>query len=148
MHVHLRILRIYFLRYQESSHPENFHQLNSPPLVNTLWKIPTWIISTHVFKYSRPSFLFFFSILLLLLLLHWYYLKDCFVILCFQSAEVFTFVKICQNEVLSEERQIMKWVGIFQVRIFSAAILWGKVSRGDFDGWEFFGWEFPRGGFL
>ena len=24
---------------------------------------------------------------------HWYYLKDCFVILCFKSAEVFTFVK-------------------------------------------------------
>ena len=34
MHVHLRILRIYFLWYQENSHPENFHQSNFP-LVNS-----------------------------------------------------------------------------------------------------------------
>ena len=31
---------------------------------------------------------------------------------------IFTFVKICQNEVLSEENQLMKWVGILRVGIF------------------------------
>ena len=58
---------------------------------------------------------------------HWYYLKDCFVIVCSKSAEVFMFVKICQNEVLSEERQLMKWVVIIQVRIFWVPIFRGKV---------------------
>ena len=41
------------------------------------------------------------------------------------------------DEVLSEERQLMKWVGIFQVEIFR-----GCFSRGEFDGWEFSGVEF------
>ena len=49
------------------------------------------------------------------------------------------------DEVLSEERQLMKWVGIFQVglswvRIFRRE----KFSRRKFDGWEFFGRDFPR----
>ena len=61
MHVHLRVLRIYFLRYQENSHPENFHQSNSP-LVNPLWEILTWNITTHAFKYSRASFFNFIII--------------------------------------------------------------------------------------
>ena len=52
-------------------------------------------------------------------------LKRLFVILCFESAEVFTFVKICQNKVLSEVKQLMKWVRIFYVRIF-----WLGVFRG------------------
>ena len=38
------------------------------------------------------------------------------------------------DEVLSEERQLMKWVGIFQVGIFR-----GEFSRGEFDGWKFSG---------
>ena len=67
---------------------------------------------------------------------HWYYLKDCFVILFFKSAEVFTFVKICQNEFLSEERQLMKWVGILKVRIFLVAVFRERgFSKGEFDGW-------------
>ena len=77
---------------------------------------------------------------------HWYYLKVRFVVLCFKSAEVFTFVKICQKEVLSEERQLMKWVEILWVRIFWVAIFWGMFSRREFDGWEFYRWELPRGG--
>ena len=64
-------------------------------------------------------FCFFFSLFLSLSLM---LLKDCFIILCFKSAGVFTFVKICQNEVLREERQLMKFLGIFQVRIFHVAI--------------------------
>ena len=36
------------------------------------------------------------------------------------------------DEVLSEERQLTKWVEIFQVGIFR-----GEFSRGEFDGWEF-----------
>ena len=39
--------------------------------------------------------------------------------------------------VLSEERQLLKWVGIFQVGIF----------RGEFDGWGFSWWEFSQGEF-
>ena len=67
--------------YQENSHPENFHQSNSP-LVNSPRKIPTWNIPTHVFKYSHPGYLhslFFYYCRRY----RWYYLKDCFVILCF-----------------------------------------------------------------
>ena len=60
---------------------------------------------------------------------HWYYLKDLFVILCFKSAEVLKFVKICQKEVLSEERQLMKWVRKFQVRISLIAIFWGSIFQ-------------------
>ena len=75
---------------------------------------------------------------------HWCYLKGCFVILCFKSAEVFTFVNICQNEGLSEERKLMKWVGIFLVRIFWVAIFRGVFSRGKFDGWEFVGGNLHR----
>ena len=125
MHVHLRILPIYFLQYQENSHPENFHQSNSP-LVNPPWKISIWIISTHVFNYSLPSFLIFFHYCYSY---HWYYLKDCFVILCFKNAEVFTFVKICQNEMLIKERHLMKQGGIFQVIIFWVAIFQGEVFQ-------------------
>ena len=118
-----------FLQYQE-----NFHQSNSP-LVNPPWKVPTWNISPYVFKYSRPSLLFFFFFHYCYCY-HWYYLKDCFVILFFKSAEVFTFVKICQNEFLSEERQLMKWVGILKVRIFLVAVFRERgFSKGEFDGW-------------
>ena len=112
MHVHLRILRLHLFRYQTP-------QSNSP-MVNHLWKIPTWNIPAHAFKYSRPSFLafFFFSLLLPLSLI------------CFKSAEIFTFVKICQNEVLSKKRQLMKWVGIRRVRIFWVAIFRGEIFQG------------------
>ena len=140
MHVHLRVLRIYFLRYQENSHPENFHQSNSP-LVNPLWKILTWNIPTHAFKYSRRVFLISLLLPLSLILLKRLPCNS-----MFKSAEVFSFVKSCPNKVLSEERQLMKWVVIIQVRIFWVPIFWRwEFSRGVFDGWEFFGWEFPRG---
>ena len=120
---------------RENLHLENFHPSNSP-LLNSSRKIPTWNIPTHVFKYFHSSFLNF-------LFFHychryrWYYLKDCFVILCFKSPEAFTLVNICQNEVVSEERQLMKWVGIFQMRIFLR-----EFSRGKIDWWEFSRWEF------
>ena len=44
-------------------------------------------------------------------------------ILSFSSPQIFvflifTFVNICQSKVLSEERQLMKWVGIFWVWTF------------------------------
>ena len=42
------------------------------------------------------------------------------------------------DAVLSEEIQLMKWVGIFQVGIFE-----GEVSWREFDGWEF-----PQGEFF
>ena len=46
-------------------------------------------------------------------------------------------------------RQLMKWVGIFQVRIFLGGNFPGAkgFSRGEFYGLEFFEWDFPRGGF-
>ena len=43
----------------------------------------------------------------------------------------------CMDAVLSKERQLMKWVGIFQVRIFQ-----GGFSTGQFDEWEFYRGEF------
>ena len=58
MHIHLKILRIYFLWYQENSYPENFDQSNSP-LLNSHWKIPTWNVPNYVFKYFHPRFLNF-----------------------------------------------------------------------------------------
>ena len=90
----------YFIWYQENSHPENSHPSNSP------------LENSHL-EYSHPifppeflNFLFFHYCHRH----HWYYLKDCFVILCFKSAEIlsssnphifvfliFTFVNICQN---------------------------------------------------
>ena len=107
-------------------------------------KTPTWKNSTHVFKYSRLSFLIFFFFHFCYRY-HWYYVKDCFAILCFKSAEGFTFVKICQNEVLSEERQLMTWVVIIQVRIFWVLLIFREeILQREFDGWEFSGWEFPQ----
>ena len=135
----------YFFRYQEISHPENFHQSNSllvnSALENSHQKTPTCNIPTHVFKYSRPSFLIFlfFSLLSPLSLV---LLKRRFLILCYKSAEVFTFLNICQNEVLSEERQLMKWVGIFQVIIFWVAMFRGG---GDFPGVSLMGRKFSGG---
>ena len=61
---------------------------------------------------------------------------------------IFTFVNICQNEVLSEESQLMKCVGIFRVGIFWVGIFrWRIFQEGESDGWEFSGWEFSRGEF-
>ena len=144
MHVHLRILHIYFLRYQGNSYPENFHQLNSllvnAPLENSNWNIPA-----HFFKYSRASFLnflffiyLFFSLLFPLSLI---LLKTFFCNSMFQR---------CWSlyEGLSKERQLMKWVGILQVRIFWVAIFQQEVFQEKIDGWEFFWREFPRGEFF
>ena len=47
------------------------------------------------------------------------------------------FVNIRQNEGLSEERQLMKWVGIIQVRIF-----WEAIFREDFPGGSLMGGSF------
>ena len=138
MYVHLRVLGICFLRYQENSHPENFHQLNSP-LVNLPWKIPTWNVSTHVFKYSHSRFLTFFSLLLLLSLK---LLKRRFCNFMFWKCW-------SQNKVLSDETQLMKWMGIFQVRIFWVVIFrWGReFSRGSLMGGNFSGGNSPGGNF-
>ena len=108
-------------------------------------KISAWNVPTDAFKYSHQSLFFFFIIVTVII---WYYLKDCFVILCFKSAEVFTFVKICQSEVLSEERQLMKWVGIFQVRIFWVVIFcgWNFPARSLIGG-NFLGGNSPRADF-
>ena len=65
-------------------------------------------------------FFFFFSLLLLLSLI---LLK-----ILFSFSKVFTFVKICQYEVLGKERQLMNWVKTFQVRIFLVAIFWTESN--------------------
>ena len=60
---------------------------SNSPLVNSPWWVPTWNIPTHVFKYSQSGF----SIFLCFHYCHryhYFYLKDCFVILYFKSAEV------------------------------------------------------------
>ena len=99
-------------------------------------KTSTWNIPTHFFKYSQPSFLIFFFFNYWHHY-HYYYLKDYFVIPWFKSAEVFTFVNICQNEGLSEKIELRKWVGIFQVRIFRVVIFWVGFSRGSLMGGNF-----------
>ena len=54
-------------------------------------------------------------------------------------------MSICQNEVLCEERQLMKWVRIFRVRIFLVGIfLGGGNFQGEFDGCDFSGWELSQ----
>ena len=47
------------------------------------------------------------------------------------------------DEVLSE-RQLIKWLGIFLVRISWVGIFRGEFSKGEFFGWEFSGGNFPR----
>ena len=69
MHVHLRILCIYFLRYQENSRPESFHQSNSP-LVNAPWKIHTWNIHTNFLNISARVFFFFFFFIIVTVIIN------------------------------------------------------------------------------
>ena len=64
---------------------------------------------------SHPSFPNFFSLLSMLSLI---LLKALFCNSVLKVLKSFTFLKICQNEVFSEERQLMKWVGMFRVGIF------------------------------
>ena len=92
----------------------------TPPWWITSGKFPPGIFLPMLLNIpARVFWLFsFFSLLLPLSLI------------CFKSAEIFTFVKICQNEVLSKKRQLMKWVGIRRVRIFWVAIFRGKIFQG------------------
>ena len=46
------------------------------------------------------------------------------------------------DEVLSEERQLMKWVGIFLVEIFWVGLL--REGGGNFPGGSLMGGNFPR----
>ena len=46
------------------------------------------------------------------------------------------------DAVLSEERQLMKWVEVFQVGIF-----WMEIFRRKFSGWEFFWGKFSKNRF-
>ena len=73
---------------------------------------------------------------------HWYYLKDCFVILCFKRGEVFAFVKTCQNKVKKGNqwngwgylrREFSGW-GIFQGGIWSVGISGEEIPQ---RGWQF-----------
>ena len=58
---------------------------------------------------------------------------------------IFTFVSSCQNEVLSEERQLMKWVGIFRMGNLRGE---GGVPVGSLIGGNFLDGNFPGGTFL
>ena len=51
------------------------------------------------------------------------------------------------DKVLNEERQLMKWVGMFPVGIFREGIFRGEFYRGQFDRWEFSGGILPWGTF-
>ena len=77
MHVHLRILRIYFLWYQDNSHPENFHQSNSP-LVNPPGKFPPGILPPLFLNIPAQFFFLFFFFFSLLLPLSLILLKRLF----------------------------------------------------------------------
>ena len=67
--------------------PRRFSPIKFPPIKVLTKKISTWNILTHAFKYSHHRFFSFF-VFSLLCCYYWYYLKDCFVILCFKSTEV------------------------------------------------------------
>ena len=90
---------------------ENSHQEYSHPCVQ-IFPLP-----------PRVFFLFFSFFFSLLLLLSLILLKR-----LFSFSKVFTFVKICQNEVLGKKRQLMNWVKTFQVRIFLVAIFWTESN--------------------
>ena len=60
----------------------------------------------------------------------------------------FSFVNISQNERLSEERQLMKWLGIIQVRIFWVAIFQENFPGGSMMGGNFSREGIPPGKFL
>ena len=106
--------------------PGKFPPRKLPPgiFLPMFLNIPKWATEFFFFHYCHHH--------------HWYYLKD--LSLSFKSAKVFTIVNICQNEGLSEGRQLMKWVGIFQVRIF-----WVAIFRGDFSGRSLMGGNFSGG---
>ena len=110
------------------------------------WKTPTQKIPTHFFKYSHASFLIFFSLLspLSLMLLERLFCNSMF----YECWSLYVSENLSKRSV-KWRRQLMKWVGIFQVRIFLGGNFpRGKgFSRGEFYGLEFFGWEFPRGEF-
>ena len=76
--------------------PIKLHSGDFPPTPRkiAMQKIPTWNIPTHILKYFHQIlFVIFFHYCHRY---HWYYLKGCFVILCFQSAKV-TLVSVSQN---------------------------------------------------
>ena len=57
-------------------------------------------------------------------------------------------MNICKNEMLSEESQLMKWVGIFRVGIFWVGTFrWGIFQGGSLMGENFLGGNFPGGNF-
>ena len=150
MNVHLRIFHIYIFRYQENSHPENshpenFHQSNSP-LVNSPLENSHPEDSHPFFKYSHASFLIFFSLLspLSLMLLKRLFCNSMF----YECWSLYVSENLSKRSV-KWRRQLMKWVGMFQVRIFLGGNFPGAkgFSRGEFYGLEFFEWDFPRGGF-
>ena len=51
------------------------------------------------------------------------------------------------DAVLSKESQLMKWVGIFLVKIFWVGIFWRELFQGGVWWLGFSGWEFFRGEF-
>ena len=111
--------------------PRKFPPGIFPPM---FWNIPAWVF------YSFSSLLSPLSLILL---------KGLFCVLSFKSAEVFTFVKICQNNLLNEERKWVKWVEIFQARIFWVAIFrGGSFPRGSLMGGNVFGGNSPGGIFF
>ena len=109
-------------------------------------KTPTQKIPTHFFKYSHASFLIFFSLLspLSLMLLKRLFCNSMF----YECWSLYVSENLSKRSV-KWRRQLMKWVGMFQVRIFLGGNFPGAkgFSRGEFYGLEFFEWDFPRGGF-
>ena len=49
---------------------------------------------------------------------------------------------------VSSEKQLIKWVGIFQVGISWVENFQCQFSKGEFDGWEISTGEFSRGKFF
>ena len=64
----------------------------------------------------------------------------------FRSGRMYIYTLLTfMDAVFSEETELMKWVGIFQLGNFWVGILRGDFfSGGDVDGWEFCRGKFPR----
>ena len=119
----------------------------SNPLIEWYWEIEIWSWEDTLYSRLIAEKMFCIKILLILPKFHEKTLSPSGDIKTFwryqnflsREEDVHVHSPPFIDEVLSEERQLIKWVGTFWVGIFR-----GEFSRGKFDGWEFFGWEFSR----
>ena len=96
------------------------------------WGIAIWSCADTLDFSFRAEKMFYVKILLILPKFHEKILSfsgDVKIFLLGRRMYMYT-LPLFMDEVLSEETQLMKWVGIFQVRIFWVGIFRGKIFQG------------------